>query len=166
MLLLIKRKTVSNGIKIVLSIAAIIAASFIGLSVYFGIAFGRNHSAGITGASDGPTAIDRTESNMRWTLDNGKIISGEITGKLVKNNYGRAYTYVYNKVYWIIFRKWRIMDKDGKLKTARRTALAAPRIVSARISRNIPQVFIQQHRVRFAIHDRNKNIPHKIFSIN
>ena len=40
-----------------LLILAIIAALLIGISVYLGFVFGRPHSVGIIGGSDGPTAI-------------------------------------------------------------------------------------------------------------
>ena len=55
--LIIKRKKINNGIKILLLILAIISALLIGISVYLGFVFGRPHSVGIIGGSDGPTAI-------------------------------------------------------------------------------------------------------------
>jgi len=55
--LIIKRNNINNSIRMLLLILAIIAALLIGISVYLGFVFGRPHSVGIIGGSDGPTAI-------------------------------------------------------------------------------------------------------------
>ena len=55
--LIIKRKKIKKAIRISLLILAIISALLIGISVYLGFVFGRPHSVGIIGGSDGPTVI-------------------------------------------------------------------------------------------------------------
>ena len=63
-LLIIKRKTLKMPCKIIFTTLAIISISFIGISIYFSIAFGRYHSIAAIGGSDGPTAIVINESNQ------------------------------------------------------------------------------------------------------
>ena len=62
-IVLIKKKELSNVIKIILLILSIISALLIGISIYLGFVFGRPHSVGIIGGSDGPTVIYINGSN-------------------------------------------------------------------------------------------------------
>ena len=55
--LISKRKKINHVIKIILAALAIISVFLIGISVYLGFVFGRPHSVGIIGGSDGPTLI-------------------------------------------------------------------------------------------------------------
>jgi energy-coupling factor transporter transmembrane protein EcfT len=68
-LLIIKRKTLKNMVKVIFLILAIISAFLIGISIYFSIAFGRNSSMGIIGGADGPTAIYITGKNDNNVLE-------------------------------------------------------------------------------------------------
>jgi Na+-transporting methylmalonyl-CoA/oxaloacetate decarboxylase beta subunit len=63
--LITKRNKLNNVIKIYLLILVIISISLIGISVYLGFVFGRPHSIGIIGGSDGPTIIYIDGSNYR-----------------------------------------------------------------------------------------------------
>jgi energy-coupling factor transporter transmembrane protein EcfT len=61
--LFIKRKKISNIIKIVLLLLIIILAFLIGFSIWLSFSFGRPHSVAVIGGADGPTAVFITESN-------------------------------------------------------------------------------------------------------
>jgi energy-coupling factor transporter transmembrane protein EcfT len=66
--LIIKRKTLKNIVKIILLILAIISAFLIIFSVYLSFIFENSHSAVIIGGADGPTAIYISGANE----NNGK----------------------------------------------------------------------------------------------
>lgn len=83
--LIVKRKTLKFSAKIIFIFLAVLFFAFVCLSIYFSISFGKYNQKVKTGVHE--TMDNQSEaSNILWTLDNDKIISSKISGKIIKND--------------------------------------------------------------------------------